>query len=286
MIDTIGTAVVYYKYDAWGKLISKTGTMAATLGTLNSFRYRGYLFDEETGVYYLRSRYFNAVEYRFINADSQIVTNTRTSVDSNLFAYCNNGPVHCDDPDGQNALDAALPTLVGISSMDGPLPILDICCMVVAGCLAIYDTVSLYQVASSAINSTSTKTLADVKVRLDRSNYKYQLAYVSDSGDLIKGNLRLNLSEAITVLSVTGSVNICKGAHRYNRSKSSEAQRQLEHLGSGNWGVYANSQEAAKALAVIFSGYEAPEVHSSGMYGHYHDGTHTFHIWYGGVLNY
>lgn len=38
-------------------LISKTGSLAATIGTLNPFRYRGYVYDEETGLYYLRSRY-------------------------------------------------------------------------------------------------------------------------------------------------------------------------------------------------------------------------------------
>ena len=96
----------------------------------------------------------------------------------------------------------------------------------------------------------------------------------------------MNLVEAVASLGVAGSINIIADAYTYNRSKASDAQRRLEHLGSGNWGMYANSQDAAKALAVIFSSHDSPEVHSSGMYGHYHDGTHTFHIWYGGVLNY
>ena len=61
--------MVSYTYDAWGKMISKTGTLATTLGTLQPFRYRGYIFDEETGLYYLRSRYYNPNLCRFINAD-------------------------------------------------------------------------------------------------------------------------------------------------------------------------------------------------------------------------
>ena len=36
---------------------------------MNPFRYRGYIFDEETGLYYLRSRYYNPNLCRFINAD-------------------------------------------------------------------------------------------------------------------------------------------------------------------------------------------------------------------------
>ena len=68
--NATGTEVVRYAYDAWGKPLETTGTMAATLGKLNPFRYRGYVYDEETGLYYLRSRYYNPMWGRFVNADS------------------------------------------------------------------------------------------------------------------------------------------------------------------------------------------------------------------------
>ena len=55
-----------------GRMLSKTGTMASTLGTLNPFRYRGYVYDEETGLYHLRSRYYNPERARFLNADQLI----------------------------------------------------------------------------------------------------------------------------------------------------------------------------------------------------------------------
>ena len=71
LIDSNGEKVVEYKYDAWGRILSKTGTMASTLGTLNPFRYRGYVYDEETGLYYLRSRYYNPEWARFLNADTR-----------------------------------------------------------------------------------------------------------------------------------------------------------------------------------------------------------------------
>ena len=61
IVDGGGNQVVEYTYDAWGRPLSKTGTKADTLGTLNPFRYRGYVYDEETGLYYLRSRYYNPV---------------------------------------------------------------------------------------------------------------------------------------------------------------------------------------------------------------------------------
>ncbi len=55
LIDTKRTIVVEYKYNAWGKLLAVTGSMASTLGRQNHIRYRGYEYDEESGLYYLRS---------------------------------------------------------------------------------------------------------------------------------------------------------------------------------------------------------------------------------------
>ena len=117
MIDTNGTQVVEYHYDAWGAPISKTGTMAATLGTVNPFRYRGYVYDEETGLYYLRSRYYNPVWKRFIFADS--------IYHNNLFIYCVNSPVAKNDTDGKAAGNALYSTMAvndGGSSKQNPYP--------------------------------------------------------------------------------------------------------------------------------------------------------------------
>ena len=92
LVDADGTKVVEYRYDAWGTPLSKTGTLATTLGTLNPFRYRGYVYDEETGLYYLRSRYYNPEWGRFVNAD--------TIWNGSLFAYCHNSTVAYIDTDG------------------------------------------------------------------------------------------------------------------------------------------------------------------------------------------
>ena len=70
ILDSNGTAVVQYKYDAWGKQIGKTGSMASTLGTVQPFRYRGYVYDEETELYYLQSRFYAVSTSRFLTSDS------------------------------------------------------------------------------------------------------------------------------------------------------------------------------------------------------------------------
>ncbi|OQB24453.1 MAG: tRNA3(Ser)-specific nuclease WapA precursor [Firmicutes bacterium ADurb.Bin182] len=91
--------MVTYSYDAWGKLLDVSGTKAATLGQDNPFRYRGYYYDTETGLYYLQSRYYNPEWCRFINADVYVSTG-QGLLASNMFAYCANNPVLLKDPSG------------------------------------------------------------------------------------------------------------------------------------------------------------------------------------------
>ena len=93
--------VVEYYYDAWGRLISTTGSLASSLGANNPLRYRGYIYDTETGLYYLQSRYYNPTWGRFINADDPGYMGVDgTPVSYNLFAYCGNNPVMGFDPSG------------------------------------------------------------------------------------------------------------------------------------------------------------------------------------------
>ncbi len=100
IMDSSGNTVTEYTYDAWGTLLTTTGTLASTIGEKNPLRYRGYYYDSETGFYYLKSRYYDSVVQRFINADS-LMAGVNTSVQGyNLFAYCFNNPVVLDDSNG------------------------------------------------------------------------------------------------------------------------------------------------------------------------------------------
>ena len=97
LVNASGTQVVSYTYDPWGAPLSTDGTMASTLGTANPLRYRGYVYDTETGLYYLGSRYYNPTWGRFINADTAAVvaaSSDKANWDKNLFAYCDNDPVN------------------------------------------------------------------------------------------------------------------------------------------------------------------------------------------------
>ena len=99
ILNAAGTAVVTYTYDAWGNPLTQTGTMSSTLGTHNPLRYRSYVYDTETQLYYLQSRYYNPEIGRFINADGFVSTG-QGLVGNNMFAYCNNNPVMGYDPTG------------------------------------------------------------------------------------------------------------------------------------------------------------------------------------------
>ena len=60
MTDERGNQIqVEYKYDRWGRIVDVGGSMAGSLGKKNPFRYRGYYYDEETGLYYVSSRYYD-----------------------------------------------------------------------------------------------------------------------------------------------------------------------------------------------------------------------------------
>ena len=99
ILDSAGTQVVSYVYDSWGKLASISGPAKDTIGVKNPFRYRGYYYDTESGLYYLNSRYYDAEIRRFLNADS-ILGADIDIVKYNLFRYCGNNPVNYVDSQG------------------------------------------------------------------------------------------------------------------------------------------------------------------------------------------
>ncbi len=109
--DANGKIVGNYEYDAWGKIGSITTTNNTdeenTLANINPLRYRGYYYDNETGYYYLQSRYYDANLCRFINADDYNYLDKDIVDGLNLFAYCNNDSVNSIDLTGFYRTDLA-----------------------------------------------------------------------------------------------------------------------------------------------------------------------------------
>jgi len=94
LIDRNGNQVATYYYDAFGTITESTGEQN------NPYRYSGYQYDEETGLYYLNSRMYDPTTARFLQEDTY-TGDRRDPLSLNLYTYCHNNPVTYDDPNGK-----------------------------------------------------------------------------------------------------------------------------------------------------------------------------------------
>ena len=95
LVDSSNKVVVRYQYNSWGKVTSSEDTSGVSLATLNPFCYRKYVYDPETGLYCLGSRYYDPEVGRFVNADDTdvIFAKPQELYHKNLYVYCDNNPV-------------------------------------------------------------------------------------------------------------------------------------------------------------------------------------------------
>lgn len=106
--DCNSQVVARYSYDAWGVPTITMDNTSCKIATINPYRYRGYYFDQEIGLYYLQSRYYNPVVGRFINADEpETLTACLDVINNNLYCYCKNNVVNDTDEFG-NLLQSVL----------------------------------------------------------------------------------------------------------------------------------------------------------------------------------
>ena len=103
ILDNSGNLVVEYRYDAWGKSVATIGSLAATLGKHNPFRYRNYMYDNESALYYMKTRFYLPEYARFINSDSCINAD-QGHTGCNMFCYCSNNSVMYLDSSGRRRI--------------------------------------------------------------------------------------------------------------------------------------------------------------------------------------
>ena len=99
ILDEDGEQIATYRYTAWGEVECISDHPVADY---NPLTYRGYVYDWETGLYYLQSRYYNPEWGRFINADVYTTTGQGLT-GNNMFTYCNNNPINQIDSTGEIA---------------------------------------------------------------------------------------------------------------------------------------------------------------------------------------
>ncbi|OGX61530.1 MAG: hypothetical protein A2189_00925 [Paenibacillus sp. RIFOXYA1_FULL_44_5] len=93
IVDTNGNVVNQYQYDEWGNIVNQSEAIA------NSFKYAGEQYDSESGLYYLKARYYDPSVGRFINEDTY-EGQINNPLSLNLYTYVENNPLTNTDPTG------------------------------------------------------------------------------------------------------------------------------------------------------------------------------------------
>ncbi|WP_413066558.1 RHS repeat domain-containing protein [Siminovitchia sp. 179-K 8D1 HS] len=97
LTDQSGNVVASYSYDSWGNPLE---TKRTGIALENPFRYAGYQYDEETGLYYLMARYYHPTHGVFLSMDPD-PGDDDDILTQNGYTYANNNPVMMVDPDGK-----------------------------------------------------------------------------------------------------------------------------------------------------------------------------------------
>ncbi len=99
--NSSGATVNTYRYDAFGNIVSQTGTLA------NPYTYTGREFDPETNLYYYRARYYDSRIGRFLQEDHfKGFLDLPSSLNSYLYVV--NNPIIFSDPFGLYSLQEFL----------------------------------------------------------------------------------------------------------------------------------------------------------------------------------
>jgi RHS repeat-associated protein len=98
ILDDHGNTVNSYQYDEWGNITNQVEAI------INPFKYTGEVFDEESGLYYLRARYYDPTSGRFISKDTY-EGNITNPLSLNQYTYVGNNPLKYIDPSGHMRLD-------------------------------------------------------------------------------------------------------------------------------------------------------------------------------------
>lgn len=242
-----GEIVVKYTYDAWGKLLSTTGSLASTIGALNPFKYKGYYYDQESGMYYCKSRYYVPDWCRWLNADNFNYLEFDNLNNCNAFAYCENDPVLGYDPNGTWSWTKFWKGVGRIATGVGAI---------VAGAMVIASGVALVPMLIVATITITAGVLTTVNGTADIVEAATDYNFVRDTifqGDDKNYNIYARITESVAAI---GSM-ICGGWLKYN-SPRIKAYKSLgnyniktKHLpnSAGNWGKFcSNDQEYLRSL--------------------------------------
>ncbi|MDE5974216.1 MAG: RHS repeat-associated core domain-containing protein, partial [Eubacterium sp.] len=264
--DNAGNIIATYTYDEWGKLLSietveENNADQLEIAETNPLRYRGYYYDNETGYYYLQSRYYDPGLGRFISADDFDYIDADNNRSINAYIYCDNNPTSKYDSNGHEAL--ALSVLIGLMcELVVYSMLILVLCMVFPVLISLMGeiTIELPELSLPSKPKATPAEKADAKVR-----------------DTIKNNKDNYYWEAT----------INKGGYvEIGRPLCYETALSYVVLG---FDVFTYNGTFAYWLARAASGGNIPTPHDKhgsgcvGYYFHYHtnpkNGAHVFYLW-------
>ena len=207
-----------YAYDAWGNIIAMSGTLAE----LNPLRYRGYVYDQETGFYYLNSRYYDPAVGRFINPDAAIgqVGNIKGN---NMFTYALNNPVMYSDLTGNwPKLSTVLAGVAAVAAIVAVAAAVVATCGAAIPAVAAGGSLALGLSAGSAASAIATTALAVAGATAIASATSYALEKIAADSSKRDNSVYVLVDEGGTVQYVgrTKNVERRREAHSQNPARS------------------------------------------------------------------
>ena len=207
-----------YAYDAWGNILAMSGTLAE----LNPLRYRGYVYDQETGFYYLNSRYYDPAVGRFINPDAAIgqVGNIKGN---NMFTYALNNPVMYSDLTGNwPKLSTVLAGVAAVAAIVAVAAAVVATCGAAIPAVAAGGSLALGLSAGSAASAIATTALAVAGATAIASATSYALEKIAADSSKRDNSVYVLVDEGGTVQYVgrTKNVERRREAHSQNPARS------------------------------------------------------------------
>ena len=278
LIDGTGTAVVEYTYDSWGQQLSCTGSLSTSLGANQPFRYRGYVYDVETGWYYLQSRYYDPATCHFISADVLLSTGQGV-IGNNSFAYCGNNPVNAFDDDGEWSLPNWAKIVIGVAAIGIGVAVTVATGGAAAPAIIAGVKTALVVGSISAGTSVAKTAVTSVVNGDDFSTFTKKAVESATDGfcdGFMSGGIMAGASMTFGLL--------LKGANGLQIGQQISKNQALQRIRSGG-DVYANSRSAAKALVKDAFGnskaYWEVHIELPNAMKHFHDASnHFFHVFF------
>ena len=210
IFDAGGNLVSEYFYDAWGNIATVLGNQE--IANENPFRYN------ESGFYYLQSRYYDSFTGRFLNADNINYLGTNKSpLSYNLYSYVQNDPVNYNDPTGYIAVKTVVKTLINaFSGYFVGKAIADyfglkgwkrkLCIGAVSGLMVVvgwFAPVSIYNAIKAAISATASAFLTKKKYTLARDMFNHAIyGYGRAPSSKIKNNMISKLKSSSEIKNI------------------------------------------------------------------------------------